>query len=780
MIGQDRALAAVQFGVGIQRDGFNLFVMGQSGSGKYSLVQEFINEKAAHQNAPDDWCYVNNFNQAHKPRALQLPAGQGAVLQKALSQLIDELHSAIPAAFESDDYRSRLESIEDEFKTRQENALQSVQQSAEEYKIKLLRTPDGFAFAPLLNGEIIEPDDFKHLPQAEQDRFEHIISELQARLHQLFEQIPKWAKETRDKVRELNREVTALAVGHLIEDLKQGFQTLPAVLAYLEELRQDIIVNAILFRKREEGGQTLASLAESQHNSLNRYRINLLVDHSTCRGAPVFYEDQPNFQNLVGRVEHISQMGTLITDFTLIKPGALHRANGGYLILEAQKVLTQPFVWDALKRVLRSGFINIDSIGQMLSLISTVSLEPEPIPVNVKVVLLGERMLYYLLSELDPEFSELFKVVADFEDDIDRNEENDLLFAHFLATMARRQKLHPLSRTAVCRVIEQAARLSDDAEKLSTHLHSISDLLCEADYWATQLGHTLIEREDIQKAIDERFRRHSRIYERMQEEILRDTLRIDTEGSRVATINGLTVSQLGDFSFGHPMRLTATARMGEGHIIDIEREVELGGPIHSKGVLILSSFLGNRYAHDAPLSLHASLVFEQSYGDIEGDSASLAELCVLLSALAEAPIEQSLAITGSVNQHGEVQAIGGVNEKIEGFFDICNKRGLHGKHGVIIPADNVKHLMLRQDVREAAARGLFHVFAIRHVDEAVELLTGLPAGMRNLDGQFSEESINGRVENKLTNMSVIRHTYSDMLKHLQEEEEAAEDQSDKS
>lgn len=767
MVGQQRAQSAIQFGIGIQRRGYNLFVMGPSGSGKHSLVEEFIHRKAIDCPPPDDWCYINNFERAHSPVALRLPAGRGIILQRGLAQVIEELHSAIPAAFESDEFRARQESIEDEFKHQQEALLNSIQQEADQHAIKLLRTPDGFAFAPTKDGEILDPDSFKALPDTQRQALEHVINDLQVKLRAVIEQMPKWAKKTRDRLRELSRETTSKAVDHLIRELGHHFADLPNVLEYLDRVRQDITANAGLFRKHDEEAHS----GETQLSSLNRYKINLLIDHHQTEGAPVVFEDHPNLQNLIGRVEHLSQLGTLVTDFTLIKPGALHRANGGYLILEAQKVLTQPFVWDALKRVLRSGVIRIDSVGQMLSLISTVSLEPEPIPVSVKVVLLGERLLYYLLTELDPDFRELFKVVADFEEDLDRSPENHELFAGFLATMVRHQQLRPFTRDAVCRVIEHASRLAGDAERITTHLRSIGDLLTEADYWASQAGRTDVTVADVQQAIDEHFSRHSRLYERIQLEISNNILRIDTKGSRIATINGLSVVLMDDLHFGHPTRITATARLGEGQVIDIEREVEMGGPIHSKGVLILSSYLGNRYARQAPLSLSASLVFEQSYGEVEGDSASLAELCVLLSALAKAPIQQSFAITGSVNQHGEVQAIGGVNEKIEGFFDICRLRGLTGEQAVIIPADNIKHLMLRADVRGAVEQGLFNVYAVQTVDEAISLLTGIEAGSANAEGEFPEGSLNGRVEEELHQMALVRHTYADMLKHPPDDED---------
>lgn len=767
MVGQQRAQSAIQFGIGIPHRGYNLFVMGPSGSGKHSLVQEFIHRKAIDCPPPDDWCYVNNFERTHCPVALSLPAGRGMTLQRGLAQVIEELHSAIPAAFESDEFRARQESIEEEFKHQQEELLNAIQQEADQHAIKLLRTPDGFAFAPTKDGEILDPDTFKALPDGQRHQLEHIINELQTKLRAVIEQMPKWAKKTRDRLRELSRETTARAVDHLIRELGHHFADLPDVLEYLDHVRQDITANAGLFRKHDDEAHS----GEAQLSSLNRYKINLLIDHHHTEGAPVIFEDHPNLQNLIGRVEHLSQLGTLVTDFTLIKPGALHRANGGYLILEAQKVLTQPFVWDALKRVLRSGVIRIDSVGQMLSLISTVSLEPEPIPVSVKVVLLGERLLYYLLTELDPDFRELFKVVADFEEDLDRTPANHELFASFLATMIRRQQLRPFTREAVCRVIEHASRLAGDADRITTHLRSIGDLLTEADYWASLAGRTEVCKEDVQQAIDEHFNRHSRLYERIQQEISKNILRIDTEGSRTATINGLSVVLMDDLHFGHPVRITATARLGEGQVIDIEREVEMGGPIHSKGVLILSSYLGNRYARQAPLSLSASLVFEQSYGEVEGDSASLAELCVLLSALAKTPIKQSFAITGSVNQHGEVQAIGGVNEKIEGFFDICRLRGLTGEQAVIIPADNISHLMLRADVRHAVELGQFAIYAVQTVDEALTLLTGVEAGSTNADGEFPDDTLNARIEEELHQMAMVRHTYADMLKHPHEDDE---------
>jgi lon-related putative ATP-dependent protease len=491
-----------------------------------------------------------------------------------------------------------------------------------------------------------------------------------------------------------------------------------------------------------------------------RYAVNLLIDRDDEKGAPVVFEDHPTYPYLLGKVEHLARMGALTTDFTLIRSGAMHRANGGYLVLDVRKVLMQPFSWDGLKRALKSREINIKSLAESYSLVSTVSLEPEPIPLDVKVVLIGDRIFYYLLQQLDPEFAELFKVAADFEDEMERNESNVQHMAQLLGAIARRENLRPLDRSGVARAIEESARHAGDAQMLSTQIRRVADIVREAHYWASQDGKDVINAGDVQRAIDGRNHRMSRIRDKLQREILRDTIFIDTEGDKVAQINGLAVMQLGDFMFGRPSRITARLALGEGKVIDIEREVELGGPIHSKGVLILSNFMSSHYVTDRPLSLSASLVFEQSYSGIEGDSASAAELCALLSALANAPIRQSLAITGSVNQLGQVQPIGGVNQKIEGFFDVCSARGLTGRQGVVIPDSNVKHLMLRQEVIDAVRQEKFHIYPVKTIDECLETLTGLSAGERGDQGNFPEESLNRRISDRLIDFAEKRRKFA--------------------
>ncbi|MDY7078554.1 MAG: ATP-binding protein, partial [Chloroflexota bacterium] len=746
-------------GIGIRREGYNLFALGPSGTGKRTTITQFLHQKAAAEPVPSDWCYVNNFDQPHKPRALRLPPGQGSILRQDMEQLVDELRVAIPAAFESEDYRTRRQEIEEEFDEQQGKALTKIQQQAQERNIALVRTPTGVVMAPVREGEIIAPEDFQKLPDEERRQFEDDLPKLQEQFEEALHQARQWEREGREKVKELDRQVAMFAVGHQIDELSEKYAELPNVASYLGAVQQDIVRNVDEFRELHQAEEPPKVLDMPQPRSMvgpplfRRYQVNVLVDHSKSEGAPVIFEEYPTYNNLIGRIEHVAQMGALVTDFNLIKPGALHSTNGGYLILDAQQALAQPYAWDGLKRSLRAREVRIEPLGQTLSVVSTVSLEPEPIPLDVKVILVGERFLYYLLYQHDPDFGELFKVAIDFNAEMERTAENNHLYACLIATKARLEGLRSFDRGAIARIIERSTRIAGDSKKLSAHMLSIADLLREADYWADVSGNGVVTAADVQRAIDAQVRRADRVRERVQERIQRGVILIDTDGERVGQVNGLSVIGLGHFAFGQPSRITARVRLGKGEIVDIEREVELGGPIHSKGVLILSSFLGARYATECPLSLAASLVFEQSYSGVDGDSASMAELCALLSVLAGVGIKQSLAITGSVNQLGEAQPIGGVNEKIEGFFDVCQARGLTGEQGVIIPAPNVQHLMLRQDVVEAAEAGRFYIYPVRTVDQALELLTGTPAGERDEEGNFSEGSINQRVEARLIELA---------------------------
>ncbi|BAU48417.1 ATP-dependent protease [Sulfurifustis variabilis] len=754
ILGQPRALEALRFGIGIRRPGYHLYALGPPGAGKRTLVRLILDERAAREPASLDLCYVNNFDAPHRPRLLRLPTGVGERLRRDVDRLLEDVRGAIPAVFETDEYRARRREIEESLKEQQQRAFEELGREADSHGIALIRTPAGMAFAPMRKGEVVGAEEFQALPGEEQERLQAVIASLEERLERLMQQIHQWRREGQQRIRQLDREVATSAVRHAIDELRKGYASLAQVLEHLDRLEQAMVENFEDFRRGEEGPETPSGLPMTGGGApLRRYRVNVLVDRSGVAGAPVVHEDHPTYHNLLGRIEHVAQMGALVTDFALIKAGALHRADGGYLLLDARKLLMQPFAWEGLKRALDTREIRIESLGQVLSLISTVSLEPEPAPLDVKVVLLGDRLLYYLLYQYDPDFAELFKVAADFEDDMARDDQAQLGYARLIAGLVLKEKLLPFDRGAVARTVEHAARLADDASKLSLRVRELADLLREADYWAREAGRGTVTVEDIARAIDAKVYRLDRVRSLVQEQIERRLLLIETRGSRVGQVNGLSLARLGDFAFGHPVRISARVRLGKGDVLDIQREVELGGPIHSKGVLILSGLLGGRYVLDRPLSMSASLVFEQTYGEVEGDSASCAELYALLSALADVPLRQSLAVTGSIDQHGEVQAIGGVNEKIEGFFDACRRRGLTGEQGVLIPAANVQHLMLRADVVEAAAQGRFHVYAVNHVDEGLALLTGRPAGERGPDGRFPDGSVNFLVEAKLRAMA---------------------------
>ncbi|MES9923833.1 MAG: ATP-binding protein [Candidatus Thiodiazotropha endolucinida] len=756
-IGQERATESLHFGLGVEHKGYNLYALSPAGAGKSAMVRKFLKALAAERPIPSDWCYVNNFSDARKPHAVTLPAGQGVMFKGDMEQLVIDLQEAIPLVFESDEYHTRRQAKEDRLEERQENAMAAMQKKAEEKHIALINTPTGFTLGPKQNDKILGPEQFHNLPEKEQEAIEKDVKALQEELRRTLHAIPQWQKEAREEISKLNREMTASAVHHLIDAVREKYRDNAAVIAYLDRVEDDVINNFQQFLPHDERKPTLFGLPLSQQEEgppwHYRYRVNLLLPHEANGGAPIVYEDLPGYNNLVGRIEHRAHLGALETDFTMIRPGALHRANGGYLILDALKLLFQPFAWETLKRVLQSSEIRIESLAQITSLISTQSLEPEPIPLQVKVVLLGERHIYYLLQALDPEFDELFKVAVDFDDDLVRDSHNEHHYGQLVATLARQHNLRSLDRYAVARVIDHSMRLADDNERLSSHMRSLTDLIQQADFWAGEQGHELISRNDVQQAIEAQIHRADRVQRRLQDEVVRGTLMIATDGEVVGQINGLSVMLLGDQRFGHPNRITARARLGKGQVVDIEREVELGGPIHSKGVYILSGFIAGRYVPDYPLSLSASLVFEQSYGGVEGDSASSAELYALLSALSGLPIKQQFAVTGSVNQMGEVQAIGGVNEKIEGFFDICRRRGLSGHQGVLIPSANVKHLILHEDVVQAVKAGEFAVYPIDNIDQGIALLTGTPAGTRDENGEFPEDSVNGRVEASLIRFS---------------------------
>jgi len=772
--GQLRAVDALEFALGMKQHGYNAYALGPLGIGKHAIVRKLLREKAQGQAVPSDWCYVYNFSRPHKPKAIPVPAGTGIELRDTMEKMVTDLRSAIPAVFKSDDYRHRRHSLEEKVKAKQEEAFGTVQKDASKHDIAIMQTENGVGFAPTQEGKVLPPEEFAALPDADREKIQETIQQIQERFRDILQKVPGWARELRESVQALDNEVTQMAVRAMIRDLRERFADLPRVVEHLDALEADVIRNVRLFLGQAEGppqqqqmqmqmGLTGAGAQPeepSENPIFRRYQINVLVDRNHLEGAPVIYPDHPTYQELYGRIEHVVEMGTLITDFTRIKAGALHRANGGYLIVDARKLLMEPFAWEGLKRALRSHEIRVESPGQSAGVISTQSLDPEPIPLDIKVIVIGERDLYYKLDAYDPDFQDLFKVTADFDGEIPRTDENNLMYARILGTMARREGLHPLSAGAVARLCDHSARLAGDSERLSAQMRRLNDLVREANHLAYGNGHDRIEAADVETAIRAAQDRVGRLRHDMHEQILRDTILIDTDGAKVGQINGLSVLQIGRYPFGKPSRITARLRMGAGRVIDIEREVELGGSLHSKGVLILSAYLGSTYATDRPLSLSASIVFEQSYGGVDGDSASSAELYTLLSALADVPVEQGFAVTGSVNQHGEVQAIGGVNEKIEGYFDICQSRGLTGKQGVLIPRSNIKHLMLRPDIVEAVRENRFRVYGISTINKGLSVVTGVNAGERNSKGVFPAGSVNAKVEARLNELADQRRDFA--------------------
>ena len=752
IVGQERARAAVEFGIATQHDGFHLFVMGPPGSGRRSLARRVIAGVAATDaRRRSDWVYVNNFERAHQPIALELPAGQGTQLRADMKALVADLRTLIAAVFESEEYATQVERINHEFKDRAEQALREVAQEAQRRDLAMIRTPVGFTFAPQKDGEVMSPEVFEALPEDRRAELQKAVSELQEQLLRMLRAHMRMRKEHADRVRALDRSMTLLAVEHAVDDIKARYVALPRVCAYLDAVRADVIDNANDFRARDddEGGDA----RPERQAELARYEVNLVLDAGAGDQAPIVEADLPSYQHLVGRVDHIARLGALLTDFRMIKGGLLHRANGGYLLIDAVKLLQQPFAWAALKRALLRREIRLESLAEMFSVVSTVQLEPEPIPLQVKVVLVGERWVCQLLQAVDPEFDELFRVLADLGDDMPRGADTERALARMLAVHLQSRQLLEPSGAALARLIDHGVRLAGDATRITAQVRRLLDVLLEAEHGARARGEARIEAQDVAAAIAARRERVARVHERVHDAVQRDILMIATTGERVGQVNGLSVYEIGNESFGRVTRISATSRLGDGQVIDVQRETQLGGPLHAKGVMILSSFLAARYSRLQPYAIAASLVFEQTYGLVEGDSASLGELVALLSSIADVPVRQCWAVTGSVNQFGDVQAIGGVNEKVEGFFDVCAARGLDGTQGVLIPEANVSHLMLRDDVVDAVAAGRFAVHAVRSVDDALERMTGLPAGD---PGLAQADTVNGRIALRLREYARLR------------------------
>jgi len=749
-IGQERALEALEFGTEIDHFGYNLFVFGADGSGKHGVVMDRIRESATRWAIPNDWCYVNNFEDSHKPIALSLPAGRARPFAHDMERLIEDLKVSLPAAFESDEYRERRRILEAAYQQRHEDALAELQEKAQGAGAALIRTPMGFGVGPMENGEVVNPEVFQKWPEARQLAMRETIASLEAELSRIAQDFPVWRREMFEELRQMNREVSETAISQIFKELMGRFEDLAHVADWLRQVRKDVVDHAEAFLQPTSVVASTEQQDPAQLDGFDRYVVNVMVDNAKSEHAPVIYEDHPTHPNLFGRIEQQARLGALFTDFKLIKPGALHYANGGYLVLDAAKVIAQPFVWEELKRVVRARQLRIEGVHESLGLSSTVMLEPAVIPIDVKVVLIGDRRLHYLMTAYDPDVSELFKVPVDFEDNMERSARSEKQYASVIADAAKNLNLRPLVARAVARVVEHSSRLAGDGQKLTLQFRLIRDLIREADYYAGKANSKQIRAEHVDAAIENNIRRKDRLRARTYEQMTRGIVKIDTDGEVVGQVNGLSVLQIGDFSYGQPSRITARVRMGRGEIIDIERRVELGGALHSKGVMILAGYLGEKFGKERPFALSASLVFEQSYGGVDGDSASSAEIYALLSALSGVPIQQSFAVTGSVNQRGEIQAIGGVNQKIEGFYDVCKERGLTGDQGVLIPAANVTHLMLRSDVVEAVKDGKFSVYAVSTIDQGIELLTGVRAGTLRKDGSYRDGTVNERVVRQLS------------------------------
>ena len=773
IFGQERAVRAMDFGVGITSRGFNVYAMGQAGTGRTTTTNTFLDRLAAQQPVPNDWAYVYNFEDPNQPNALSLPPGRAMELRRDMQELVDDLLREIPRAFASKEYENQRQQIVRTIQTRTNEQFAKLEQQVNEQGFTLIKTAMGMGIAPVLNGQVLNPEAYQQLDAATRQQIEERQQALQGEIADTMRQIRELEKETKQQLQAYDREIADFAVGHLIQELKDKYAHLNEVPAYLQAASADIINHVEGFKaQEEEGGNDLnaAMRTGAREALLKRYQVNVLVDNSALQGAPVVFEPNPSHGNLIGRTEHRAEFGALVTDFTMIKAGALHKANGGYLVLEMHRLAANPLAWDALKRSLKSQRIRTEEIASQLQAISTVTLEPEPIPLDVKVVLIGDPMTYYLLHEYDEDFRKLFKVQADFGTDFDRTPDTCQQVAQFIAARCQEEKLLSFDRLAVARVVEYSSRLADHQRKLSTKFGRIADLLREADYWARRRNADTTTAEDVQKAIDEQVYRANRVEDELQEVIDDGTLRVDVTGEVIGQVNGLSVMGLGGYSFGKPSRITAQTFTGRSGVVSLDREAKLSGRLYDKGLLTLTGYLGAKYASRDPLSLSASISFEQMHDEIDGDSASSTELYALLSSLSRLPIKQGIAVTGAVDQQGNIQPVGGLNEKIEGHFVTCQNRGLTGDQGVILPAQNVPHLMLRAEVRQAMDEGTFHIYAVRTVDQGIEILTGVAAGEMQDDGTYPEDSVHGRVMVRLSEIA-------DNLKDVDEDEEE-EDGSD--
>jgi lon-related putative ATP-dependent protease len=762
-IGQARALRSLDFGLGIESHGFNIYILGESGTGKMTTIRAILNDKAKEEPVPNDWCYVYNFKNPDAPQAISLPPGMGTALQKDMDELINILRQEIPKIFESKEYEKQRVKIFEEFQKRQKTLFAGLEKQVKAKDFSLKKTVSGLSLVPVKKtGESLSEEEYENLEPGVRKKIETIGKELQEKLDDAVRTVRAEEKKVKEKIVQLERQAALSSVGHLIDELKQKYGEVSDIPEYLDNVREDILDHIDDFKPQEEQPSTLPFMKpQKSEPSFVRYIVNVLVNNRDSKGAPMVFESNPTYYNLFGRVEHKLQYGMAVTDFSMIKPGSLHKANGGYLIVDALEVLKNIFVYDALKRAIKDREVRVEDVWEQYRLVSSITLKPQAVPLNVKIILVGNPRLYYLLYNLDEEYRELFKIKADFENRMDRNEESLLKYAGFVRAKCEEKSLMPFERNAVARIIEHGSRLAEHQGKLSAKFSEIADVLREADYWARSDNGSVVASEHVEKALEEKTYRSNKVEKKIHEAIREKSILLDTEGSAVGQINGLSVIDLGDYRFGIPSRITAKSYAGKAGVVNIEREIKMSGKIHEKAILTLSAYLGGRYAQKIPLSLTASLTFEQLYGGVEGDSATCAETYALLSSIAGIPLKQSVAITGSMNQHGDVQPIGGVNEKIEGFYEVCKLGNLSGEQGVVIPSSNVKNLMLNHKISEAVENGSFHIYTIDSIEDGIEIFTGMPAGELQPDGIYPEGTFNSLV-----------------MKNLQEYSEAQKEQKD--
>ncbi len=754
IIGQERALRSLKFGLGIKEKGFNIYVAGYPGTGRTTAVKNFLEETAKAKSVPPDWCYVNNFQDEYTPKAIKLPPGKGKVFQKDMKSFVEDAKRALRKAFESEDYAARRENTVKQVEVQRKQLIEQLNLEAQKEGFVIQSTPIGLLIIPMIKGKPVSDEEMLALPPKVRSEIQEKRSKVESELRTAMRQFLDLDRKAHEQLDKLNREVALYAVGNLVAELGENYKGFADVAAYLKNVQEDILNNVAQFIKSpEESPQTPFALPWMREPTFRKYEVTVAVDNSEVKGAPVVMASNPTYTNLFGRIEKEAQFGTLVTDFTMIRGGFLHKANGGYLIIPVEELLINPFSYEGLKRALKSEHINIEELEERYGFLGTKSLKPEPIPLDVKVILIGDPYLYQQLYMLDKEFNELFKVKAEFDTSMARNEECTENYAAFVCTLVLRENLRHLDGSGIAKIIEYSSRLSGDQLKLSTRFADIADIIREANYYAQQDNAEFVTGDHIKKAVEEKIYRSKMIQEKIQEMIKRNFILIDTESETVGQVNGLSVASLGDFAFGMPSRVTVSVGLGREGVMDIEREAKMGGPIHTKGVLILSGYLNEKYAKDKPLSLSARLVFEQNYEGVEGDSASSTELYAILSNLSRLPIKQNIAVTGSVNQKGEVQAIGGVNEKIEGFFEVCKAKGLTGKQGVMIPQSNVQNLMLKEEVVEAVKEGKFHIYSARTIDEGIETLTGVNAGESDKDGNFPDGTVNALVDKQFRAMA---------------------------